>query len=100
VLAYIHLKPDTLYKVGANSDDGTYIVIGGVEVLRTAATKGNSNEDSNFFLVAAEGYYPLKARHFDRSGGGSIELHQVLLDGTRILLNDVAHGGVEVFAAP
>jgi len=98
ILAYIHLTPGTLYKVGANSDDGTYIVIGGVEVLRTAATKGNSNVDSNFFQVAAEGYYPLKARHFDRSGGGSIELHQILLDGTRILLNDVAHGGAAVVA--
>jgi hypothetical protein len=100
ILAYIHLTPGTLYKVGANSDDGTYIVIGGVEVLRTAATKGNSNIDSNFFQVAAEGYYPLKARHLERSGGASVELHQILLDGTRILLNDVAHGGAEVFAAP
>jgi hypothetical protein len=31
-------------------------------------------------------------------GGASIELHEVLLDGTRILLNDVANGGSAVFA--
>ncbi len=98
ILAYIHLKPGVLYKVGANSDDGAYIVIGGVEVVRSAATKGNSNVDSNFFQVAAEGYYPLKARHLERSGGASIELHQVLLNGTRILMNDVANGGAEVVA--
>jgi hypothetical protein len=98
VLGYIHLTPGVLYRVGANSDDGTYIVIGGVEVLRTAATKGNSNIDSNFFQVAVDGYYPLKARHLDRSGGGSIELHQILLNGTRLLMNDVANGGAEVVA--
>jgi hypothetical protein len=98
VLGYIHLTPGVLYRVGANSDDGTYIVIGGVEVLRTAATKGNSNIDSNFFQVAVDGYYPLKARHLDRSGGGNIELHQILLNGTRILMNDVANGGAEVVA--
>jgi hypothetical protein len=100
ILGYIHLMPGTLYKVGANSDDGTYIVIGSVEVLRTAATKGNSNIDSNFFQVEVDGFYPLKARHLERSGGASVELHQILLDGTRILMNDVAHGGAEVFAAP
>jgi hypothetical protein len=98
VLGYIHLVPGVLYRVGANSDDGTYIVIGGVEVLRTAATKGNSNIDSNFFQVAVDGYYPLKARHLERSGGGNIELHQILLNGTRLLLNDVANGGAEVVA--
>ncbi len=100
ILGYIHLMPGVLYKVGANSDDGTYIVIGSVEVVRTAATKGTSNVDSNFFQAEVEGYYPLKARHLERGGGASIELHQVLLDGTRILLNDVANGGTAVFAAP
>jgi hypothetical protein len=98
VLGYIHLVPGVLYRVGANSDDGTYIVIGGVEVLRTAATKGNSNIDSNFFQVAVDGYYPLKARHLERSGGASVELHQILMNGTRLLMNDVANGGAEVVA--
>jgi hypothetical protein len=98
ILGYVHLVPGVLYRVGANSDDGAYIVIGGVEVLRTAATKGNSNVDSNFFQVAVDGYNPLKARQIDRSGGGNIELHQILLDGTRILMNDVANGAAEVVA--
>jgi hypothetical protein len=31
-------------------------------------------------------------------GGDYLELHEVMLDGTRILLNDVADGGSAVFA--
>ena len=86
-----------LHIIGANSDDGTIIVIGGVEVGRTGEWKGTSNEDK-VFEVEADGYYNLRARTLEGGGGASIELHEVLLDGTRILLNDVANGGSAVFA--
>jgi hypothetical protein len=86
-----------LHIIGANSDDGTIIVIGGVEVGRTGEWKGTSNEDK-VFEVAADGYYNLRARTMEGGGGASIELHEVLLDGTRMLLNDVANGGSAVFA--
>lgn len=86
-----------LHIIGANSDDGTIIVIGGVEVGRTGEWKGASNVDF-VYEVEADGYYNLRARHMEGGGGSSLELHEVLLDGTRILLNDVANGGSAVFA--
>lgn len=86
-----------LHIIGANSDDGTIIVIGGVEVGRTGEWKGTSNVDF-VYEVEADGYYNLRARTMEGGGGASVELHEVLLDGTRILLNDVANGGSAVFA--
>jgi len=86
-----------LHIIGASSDDGTIIEIGGVEVGRTGEWKGTSNEDF-FYEVEADGYYSLRARNLEGGGGASIELHEIFLDGTRILLNDVANGGSAVFA--
>ena len=83
--------------IGANSDDGTILEIGGVEIIRTGEWKGASNEDY-FFEVEADGYYDLRARTMEGGGGANIELHEILMDGTRLLLNDVANGGSAVFA--
>jgi hypothetical protein len=85
------------HEIGANSDDGTIIVIGGVEIGRTEEFKGTSNRDYVFY-VEADGFYTLRARSIERGGGAALELHEVLADGTRILLNDVAKGGSAVFA--
>jgi hypothetical protein len=85
-----------LHIIGACSDDGTIIEIGGVEVGRTGEWKGASNVDF-IFEVEADGCYDLRARHMEGTGGASLELHEVLPDGTRILLNDVANGGSAVF---
>jgi hypothetical protein len=96
VTAVIQLTAGT-HIIGANSDDGTIIEIGGVEVGRTAESKGASNVDF-VYQVEADGYYPLRAINIQGGGGAEFELHEVLLDGTRILLNDVADGGSAVFA--
>jgi hypothetical protein len=86
-----------LHIIGVNSDDGTIIEIGGVEVGRTREWKSASNVDF-VYEVAADGYYDLRVRHMEGGGGSSIELHEILMDGTRILLNNVAQGGSPVFA--
>jgi hypothetical protein len=86
-----------LHYIGASSDDGTIIEIGGVEIGRTGEWKGTSNEDF-LFQVEADGYYNLRARTLEGGGGASIELHEIFMDGTRLLLNDVANGGSAVFA--
>jgi len=86
-----------LHMIGACSDDGTIIEIGGVEIGRTIEWKGTSNEDF-IFEVEADGCYDLRARMIEGGSGASIELHEVLMDGTRLLLNDVANGGSAVFA--
>jgi len=85
-----------LHVIGANSDDGTVVEIGGVQVGATEPLKGPSNRDF-FFLVEAEGFYPFRARSFERGGGASLELHEILPSGARILLNDTAAGGSPVF---
>jgi hypothetical protein len=86
-----------LHYIGASSDDGTIIIIGGVEIGRTGEWKGTSNEDF-LYMVEADGYYALRARTLEGGGGASIELHEIFMDGTRILLNDVANGGSAVSA--
>jgi hypothetical protein len=96
ITACIHLAPG-LHMIGANSDDGTIIEIGGVEIGRAGEWKGASNADF-VFQVEADGYYNLRALHIEGGGGSSIELHEVLMDGTRLLLNDVANGGSAVYA--
>jgi hypothetical protein len=83
--------------IGVNSDDGAIIEIGSVEVGRTAEWKEVSNVDF-VFDVEADGYYWLRARTLDGDGPASIELHEVLGDGTRVLLGDVGAGGAPVFA--
>jgi hypothetical protein len=85
-----------LHIIGANSDDGTIIEIGGVEIGRAGEWKGTSNVDF-VFKVEADGCYNLRALHIEGGGGSSLELHEVLMDGTRLLLNDVANGGSAVF---
>jgi hypothetical protein len=98
VTGYIQLTAG-LHVIGACSDDGTIIEIGGVEIGRTGEWKGTSNEDF-VFEVEADGCYDLRTLHIEGGGGSSLELHELLMDGTRILLNDVANGGSAVFAPP
>jgi len=94
ILACIKLTKG-LHIIGANSDDGTIIKIGGVEVARTGEWKGADNQDF-IYEVAKEGWYSLRARTLEGGGGASIELHEILMNGTRILLGDVAAGGSQV----
>ncbi|MCX5638463.1 MAG: PEP-CTERM sorting domain-containing protein, partial [Planctomycetota bacterium] len=101
VTACIHLTPG-LHIIGANSDDGTIITIGGVEIGRTAEAKGSSNEDF-LFSVAEEGNYSLVARMLQGAGGAELELHEVFITENgikRILLGDTANGGSPVYAIP
>jgi len=91
VKACIYLTPG-LHVIGANSDDGTVITIGGVEIGRTDEWKGASNVDF-LFSVATEGFYSLEAQYHEGGGGASLELHEVLPDGTRILLGATDDNG-------
>jgi hypothetical protein len=91
VIACIYLT-EGLHMLGANSDDGTIIEVGGVEVGRTGEWKGASNVDF-LFEVATEGFYSFRAQMHEGGGGGSLELHEVLADGTRILLGATDEAG-------
>jgi hypothetical protein len=86
-----------------NDDDGTIFEVGGIEIGRSAESKGASNTGF-VFQVEADGFYPLRARHLEGRGSAELELHEVIKapDGSwrRVLLGDVAGGGVAVFSAP
>jgi hypothetical protein len=61
---------------------------------------GGNTTLTNFdiaFVVEEPGLYPLTVRSLTGTGGASLELHEILPDGTRILLGDVANGGSAVF---
>jgi hypothetical protein len=49
------------------------------------------------FDVEADGYYNLRLFSWTGTDGASLELNEVLKDGTRILFGDVANGGTNVF---
>ncbi len=99
VLACIELTAGA-HMIGANSDDGTIIWIGGKEIGRTGEWKGASNVDF-LFTVDADGLYPLVARSLEGGGGSSLELHEILPqdDGTfkRVLLGDTEAGASPVY---
>jgi len=97
VLGCIYLSKG-VHTIGINSDDGAIIEVGCVEVGRTAEWKQASTIDFTFTTVV-DGYYFLRVRSLEGAGGASLELHEVLADSRRILLNDRAAGGSPVFAA-
>lgn len=96
VLGCIHLT-EGVHIFGACHDDDIYINIGGVEVGSKNTWDGGAKTDF-VFQVEADGYYDLQVRFLEVGGGAYLELHEVSIDGTRILLNDVANGGSAVFA--
>jgi hypothetical protein len=89
-----------LHIIGVNSDDGAYIKVGGVEIGRTALSKGASNQDY-LFDVITPGVDPLVVRNIQITGGAELELHEIIKNAqgqwVRILLGDVANGGSPVF---
>jgi len=95
VLGYIQLTAG-LHQIGSSHDDGVWIEIGGVAV---GTNDGWGGPHDFLFLVEADGCYELRARHLEGGGGAHLELHEIVpVNGTRILLNDVANGGSAVFA--
>jgi len=95
ILACIELTAGA-HIIGISSDDGAILEIGGVEIGRTAEWKGASTVDF-LFMVEQDGLYPLRIRSMEGGGGASIEVHEVLPDGTRILLGDTENGGSAVY---
>jgi len=97
VLACVYLT-EGIHVIGAASDDGTIIEIGGVEVGRTEEWKGTSNRD--FFVnIPVTGWYDLKARWLEGGGGATLELYELIMTDEglkRVLMGDVDAGGSPV----
>ena len=93
ILGYIQLTAG-IHQIGSSHDDGIWVEIGGVEVV---SNDGWGGPHDYIYKVEADGCYDFRARHLEGGGGAHLELHEIV-DGTRILLNDVANGGSAVFA--
>ncbi|MDB4403981.1 hypothetical protein N9154_01450, partial [Akkermansiaceae bacterium] len=56
--------------------------------------------DSIFaFRVDEPGIYPIRVIWWNGGGSGSIELFSLKDDGTKVLLNDVANGGLQTYSS-
>jgi hypothetical protein len=96
ILGCIYLTKG-LHIISVNSSDGAIIEIGGIEVGRTEQWKTASNRDF-VFEVEADGYYLFRCRALAGDSGAGLELHEIV-NGARVLLNDVANGGSPVYLA-
>lgn len=105
ILTYLTLPAGTI-TMGVNSDDGfqTFagpnptdifgrVGLGGFEGGRGAS-------DTTFtFVVQQAGTYPFRTIWENGGGDSNIEWFTVKEDGTKVLLNDTANGGVPAFRA-
>jgi hypothetical protein len=64
--------------------------------LRTGEWKGADTVDF-LFEVKTAGLYSFEARSLEGGGGASLELSEILADGTRVLLGDTANGGSPIY---
>ncbi len=97
-IGFVELKAG-IYRFGVNSDDG-FQLLGGLTPQDLAAPvlgqfDGGRGANANLpqtacdFLVEQDGIYPIRLLWFEGSGGASLELHNLEMEGnSSTLLND------------
>jgi hypothetical protein len=105
ITMFIEFPVAGLVTLGVNSDDG-FRMEGGPhdqpELRKTLGQEPNPRgaADSIFaFQVDEPGIYPIRVIWWSGSGGANIELFSVKEDGTKVLLNDVANGGLRTYSS-
>jgi hypothetical protein len=90
--------------MGVNSDDGFRLTIGGATPVDKFATDvgsydgGRGAADSILhFTIPQAGIYAARLLYFEGGGDASLEWFTETTDGTKILVNDVANGGVPAY---
>jgi hypothetical protein len=101
-ISYIEL-PAGLVTMGVNSDDGfrTTVGIDAVGSLFAGAFEGGrgaSDTIFNFFVQEA-GVYPFRTIWEEGGGGANIEWFSLLQNGSKVLVNNVAGGGLKAYRA-
>lgn len=103
VFAYVEL-PKGLIRMGVNSDDGFKTTAGlnpadsASAILLGEFNGGRGASDTIFTFVAEEaGIYALRTIWEEGGGGANIEWFTFKADGTKVLLNDVANGGLKAY---
>jgi len=99
ILTYVEF-PAGFITMGVNSDDGFRLEAGPPE-LREMLGEFNGPRgatDTLFvFNVAEAGLYPIRAIWQNGGGGANIEIFTVKADNTKVLLNDIANGGLKAY---
>ncbi|MBE7499102.1 MAG: hypothetical protein HS113_02090 [Verrucomicrobiales bacterium] len=99
VLTFAEL-PAGWITMGVNSDDGFRTQAGYLNNLADAMLLGQFDggraaSDTLFRIYVQEaGVYPIRTIWQDGTGGASLEIFTIKADGTRVLLNDSANGGI------
>lgn len=104
IITYVAF-PAGRHTMGVNSDDGFRVESGPLDQPEQRQIMGQFDggrgaANSTFrFDVVEEGIYPIRVIWQNGAGGANIELFTVLEDGTRVLLNDTANGGLATYRA-
>ncbi|HEY5915467.1 MAG TPA: hypothetical protein VJA21_33200 [Verrucomicrobiae bacterium] len=106
ILTWLDLPAGTI-TMGVNSDDGFRMTIGGANPSDRVFSKkvgefegGRGSTDTIFsFEVLQAGLYATRCTWEQGSGGANIELFTLRSDGTKVLLNDSANGGIPAYRA-
>jgi hypothetical protein len=104
ILTYLELTPGT-YTMGVASDDGFRALAGNTRdafqgVFLGEFNGGRGTGETLFkFKVAEAGVYPFRVTYEEGGGGSDIEWYTVKADGTKVLVNDTANGGVKAYRA-
>ncbi len=104
VITYIEL-PAGVTVMGVNSDDGFRTSAGNpLDVFASIPLgefdAGRGAADTLFSVVAQEaGVYAFRTIWFEGGGGANLEWFTVKADGTKVLLNDTANGGLKTYRA-
>jgi hypothetical protein len=94
--------PAAVITMGIPSDDGFRAQAGFISSPTTGTLLGQSQVASSNtfqFVVRAAGVYPVRIVYYNNIEAGHIELFTVKADGTRVLLNDTANGGLRAYRA-
>ncbi|MFT4548537.1 MAG: hypothetical protein ACI8XO_001900 [Verrucomicrobiales bacterium] len=95
--------PAGFITMGVNSDDGFRAESGSITDPQNRVLLGEFDgprgaSDTTFLINVIEaGTYPLRAVWENGGGGANIEIFTVKEDGTKVLLNDTANGGLQTY---
>ena len=102
IISYVEF-PAGFTRMGVSSDDSFRAQSGFIDdplnrVLLGEFDGPRGASDTIFFINVIEaGIYPLRAVWQNGGGGGNIEIFTLKEDGTKVLLNDVANGGLQTY---
>lgn len=103
ILTYLTLPAGTI-TMGIRSDDGVKCE-SGAEVrdvfrrVKVGERSGGAGELTFSFIVQQAGTYPFRTIWENGGGDSHVEWYSIATDGTKILINDVANGGLPAYRA-